>query len=286
MTHMGPNTRPPRSRYAFCRGYEIHVTEWGDPAHETVVMWHGLARTGRDFDTLARSLADTYHIIAPDTLGRGLSAWSKHPDDEYCLGFYAAIATDLLDHFDLHRVRWVGTSMGGALGIRLAGGLFRDRISHLVINDIAPQLAAPAIERILAYAGAPPQFDTVTELEQFLRTAYRPYGWLSDAEWRSMAETSARRTDGGRVTVHYDPKMVRQFVCHPTDYDQWPLYDAITARTLLLRGKESDLILPEWAQEMGRRGPQAQVVEIDGVGHAPALNVPDQISLIRRFLAS
>ena len=285
MTHISPLARTPRSRYAFCRGYEIHVTEWGDPANDTIVMWHGLARTGRDFDPLARVLADTYHIIAPDTLGRGLSAWSRNPDEEYCLGFYAAIAEDLFSHFDLHRVRWVGTSMGGALGIRLAGGAMRDRITHLVINDIAPQLARPAIERILTYAGSPPAFDTVTELEQFLRTVYRPYGWLSDSEWRSMTETSVRRTDDGRVTVHYDPKMVRQFVSHPTDYDQWTLYDAITARTLLLRGAESDLILPEWAQAMGQRGPKAEVVEYEGVGHAPALNVPEQIDVIRAFLA-
>lgn len=284
MTFTPPLHRSPRSRYAFCRGYELHVTEWGDPANEPIVMWHGLARTGRDFDPLARLLSDSYYILAPDTLGRGLSAWAKRPDEDYCLESYAALAVDLLDHFDLHRVRWVGTSMGGALGIRLAGGALRDRISHLVINDIAPQLAAPAIERILTYAGSPPVFETVTELENFLRTVYRPYGWMSDAEWRSMTETSVRRTDDGRVTVHYDPKMVRQFVCHPTDYDQWEAYDAITARTLLLRGADSDLILPEWAAEMGRRGPRATVVDIAGVGHAPALNVPEQTTLIREFL--
>lgn len=275
----------PRSAYVRCGDYEIHVTEWGDAANDTVVMWHGLARTGRDFDPLARALSHRWHIIAPDTLGRGLSQWADDPKRDYCLARYGEHALALLDHYGLDRVRWVGTSMGGALGIHLAGGALRDRITHLVVNDIAPELVPAAIERILAYAGSPPSFNTVGELEAFLRTVYAPYGWLPDSQWRQMAETSTRRRDDGRVTVHYDPMMVEQFRSHPGDYTQWDAWDAITARTLLLRGAVSDLITPEWAEEMTRRGPRAQLLTVDGVGHAPALNVPGQIEPVARFLA-
>lgn len=276
----------PRSQYVTCAGYEIHVTEWGEATNDTVILWHGLARTGRDFDTLARALAGRYHVLAPDTLGRGLSQWAKEPEKEYCFAFYATIAHDLIAHYGVDRMRWIGTSMGGALGIRLAGGDLKDRITHLVVNDIAPELEPAALERILTYAGNPPTFDTVAELEAFLRTVYKPYGWLSDAEWRQMAETSVRRRDDGRITVHYDPRMVDQFRYHPHDYDQWEVWDRIGAKTLLLRGAESDLIRREWAEAMTRRGPKARLVEFPGIGHAPALNVPEQIDLVADFLGS
>lgn len=275
----------PRSSFVACGGYEVHVTEWGDPANETVVLWHGLARTGRDFDPLARILQDRYHLIAPDTLGRGLTQWATNPRRDYCLSVYGDHALALLDHYGLDTVRWVGTSMGGALGMHLAGGRMRDRISHLVINDIAPDLVPAAIQRILTYAGNPPDFATVGELEAFLRTVYKPYGWLPDAQWQHMAETSTRRRDDGRVTVHYDPMMVEQFRSHPDDYCQWDAYDAIKARVMLYRGAESDLITPEWADEMANRGPRAQVMTFDGMGHAPALNVPEQTAPIVEFLA-
>ena len=275
----------PRSVYLTCAGREIHVTEWGAPSAPQLVMWHGLARTGRDFDPLAKALAAEYHIIAPDTLGRGLSQWAGDPVAEYSMAFYGEIAVDLVDQMGFSNLRWVGTSMGGAIGMHLAGGRLRGRISHLVVNDIAPELARPAVDRILTYAGNPPEFDTLLELERFLRASYAPYGFLPDAQWRHMAETSARRMDNGRVTVHYDPRMVGQFRNHPQDYDQWESYDRITAKTLLYRGADSDLILEDWAEAMTRRGPRATWMDFDGCGHAPALNVPAQIEPIRAFLA-
>lgn len=279
----------PRSTYVTCgpseNAYEIHVTEWGNPAHEPIIMWHGLARTGRDFDPLARALCRDYRILVPDTLGRGLSQWARNPQADYCLQVYGDHALSILDHYGLSTVRWVGTSMGGALGMHLAGGRLRDRISHLVVNDIAPELVPAAIERILTYAGAPPTFDSMRQLEDFLRTVYKPYGWLPDSQWRHMTETSARRTDDGRLTVHYDPMMVEQFRSHPQDYTQWEAYDAIQAKVLLYRGAESDLITPAWAEEMTRRGPKAELITFQGMGHAPALNVTEQVEPIRRFLA-
>jgi pimeloyl-ACP methyl ester carboxylesterase len=276
-----------KSNYLVCEGREIHYMEWGGERadDETVVAWHGLARTGRDMDHLAVHLASRYRVICPDMIGRGLSQWSPQPEREYCLDFYGRIALSLADQLELERFHWIGTSMGGALGLRLAGGALRHRIRSLVLNDMGPKIADAAVERIRSYAGKPPQFDRLTELEQYFRTVYKPYGWLSDEQWRHLAETSARRTPEGRITPHYDPNMVLQFVHHPRDYDQWEAYDAIVAPTLCLRGENSDLLLPEVAEEMRRRGPRATLVTIPNCGHAPALNVPDQLNLVERFLS-
>jgi pimeloyl-ACP methyl ester carboxylesterase len=282
-------TMQPSSHYLRCCEREIHYVEWGNKDAPPLIMWHGLARTGRDFDDLAAALADTYHIICPDTIGRGFSQWSPDPDNEYCLAFYARIARELVDQLvdqlGFGRVRWVGTSMGAAIGTVAAATTLKGRISHLVLNDNGPALAAAAIERIKTYAGNPPQFDTVTEFEGFLRTVYKPYGWQSDAQWRRMTETSARRLPNGKITPHYDPAMVRQFIVHPNDYDLWDEYDAIDMPTLVMRGEHSDLLLAETAEEMTKRGPRAQLAVIAGCGHAPALNIPEQIELVRRFLA-
>jgi len=214
-----------------------------------------------------------------------LSQWSPDPDNEYCLAFYVRIAQALVDQLGIAQMRWVGTSMGGAIGMVAGATTLKGRISHLVLNDNGPALADVAIERIRSYAGNPAQFDTVTEFETYLRTIYQPYGWLSDPQWRRMAETSVRRLPSGKITAHYDPAMVRQFVLRPNDYDRWPEYDALTMPTLVLRGENSDLLLAETAQEMTRRGPRARLEVIAGCGHAPALNVVGQIELVRGFLS-
>jgi pimeloyl-ACP methyl ester carboxylesterase len=275
----------PTSHYLRCCEREIHFVEWGRKDAPPLVLWHGLARTGRDFDELAQALANDYRIICPDTIGRGLSQWSPDPDQEYCLAFYARLAHALVDQLGFDQMRWVGTSMGGAIGTVAGATTLKGRISHLVLNDNGPSLAATAIERIKSYAGSPPQFDTVTELEAFFRTVYKPYGWQSDAQWRRMTETSTRRMPDGKVTPHYDPAMVRQFIVYPDDYDLWDEYDALDMPMLVLRGAESDLLLRETAEEMTQRGPRAQLAVIPGCGHAPALNVPEQIELVRKFLA-
>ncbi len=273
------------SNYLVCQGREIHYTEWGAHNAETVIAWHGLARTGRDMDDIAAHLSSRYRVICPDTVGRGLSEWSDAPEEEYCLAFYAQTAQSLVDRLGLGSFHWLGTSMGGALGIRLAAGAFRGRMRRLVLNDIGPRLAEPAVERIKSYAGKPPQFRRASALEAYFRTIYKPFGHLSDAQWRRLAETSVRRLADGSFTPHYDPRMVLQFTHHPADYDQWDAYDSIAIPTLCLRGADSDLLLQETADEMRKRGPRAVVVTIPGCGHAPALNVPAQFSLVERFLA-
>ena len=182
--------------------------------------------------------------------------------------------------------------MGGAIGTVCASGLFeprlKGRIASLLLNDNAPRLADAALERIKAYAGQPPAFGTVQELEAFFRQVYAPYGWLSDAQWRLLTETSTRRLPDGRVTPHYDPAMVQQFVHHPDDYRIWDHYDRLQLPVLCLRGAESDLVLPETVRAMQTRGPGAaerlRLVEVPGCGHAPALNVPAQLDLVSDFI--
>ena len=280
------------SNYVTCAGREIHYTEWGS-GDRAVIAWHGLARTGRDMDELAEWLASRgFRVICPDTLGRGFSQWSPDPGNEYTLEFYARIAAGLLDGLGLDRVHWVGTSMGGAIGLVCAAGLFqprlKGRILSLLLNDNAPRLAEPALARIRAYAGNPPAFGSMAEIEAFFRQVYKPFGWLSDAQWRRLAETSTRRLPDGRVTPHYDPAMVRQFTDHPDDYDTWRHYDEVRTPILVLRGAESDLVLKDATDEMMVRGPGplglTRIVEVPGCGHAPALNVPDQLDLVTAFI--
>ncbi|MGH6627649.1 MAG: alpha/beta fold hydrolase [Burkholderiaceae bacterium] len=281
------------SHYLTCAGREIHYTQWGAQHDRIVIAWHGLARTGRDMDELAEHLSERYRVICPDTIGRGLSQWSPEPLNEYRLAFYARIAAELFEQLQIEQAHWVGTSMGGAIGTVCASGLFqpqlKSRIKSLLLNDNAPQLAAPAIERIKSYAGQPPAFDTVMELEEFFRQVYKPYGWLSDAQWRRLTETSTRRLPDGRVTSHYDPAIVGQFIHYPDDYLIWDHYDALTIPVLCLRGAQSDLVLRETTAEMLQRGPGTRglvrVVEVPDCGHAPALNVPEQLALVASFIA-
>ncbi|MDN2567071.1 alpha/beta hydrolase [Aquibium sp. A9E412] len=275
----------PRSTYVPAAGFELHVTEWGERGRPALVMWHGLARTGRDFDEAAAALSDSYLVLCPDTLGRGLSSWARDPVADYAYRRFGDTALAMLDHYGVDRLRWVGTSMGGLIGVTLAAGRLKDRITHLVINDIGPDLPAAGAGRIAEYVGSPPVYDTVAELEAWLRRNYAPFGANSDAFWRRMADTSARRTDDGRVTVHYDPAIATQFTHHKADLDQWEAYDAITAPTLVLRGAESDVLPAAVAEAMTRRGPRARLETLQGCGHAPTLTTAREIALLRDFLA-
>ncbi|MBU6257028.1 MAG: alpha/beta hydrolase [Burkholderiales bacterium] len=276
----------PQSHYLECAGREIHFMEWGDAKADAVIAWHGLARTGRDMDAIASVLAQRWRVICPDTPGRGLSQWSPDPAREYCLAAYEQQALALVDQLGIERMHWLGTSMGGALGLRAAANSLRGRMRSLVLNDIGPQITESSVARIRSYAGNPPAFATVGELERYFRTIYEPYGWLSDEQWRLLAESSVRRLPDGRVTPHYDPAMVLQFVHHPDDYAQWEAWDRLELPVLCLRGERSDLLAAETAEAMRHRGPRAQLETIAGCGHAPALNTPEQIALVERFFNS
>jgi pimeloyl-ACP methyl ester carboxylesterase len=282
----------PSSHYLQCHDFNIHYTAWGDASLPVVIAWHGFARTGRDFDSLAEELAPHYRVICPDTIGRGLSQWSHAPKDDYSFATYARITLDLMNALNIQHAHWIGTSMGGALGLVCAAALelpsFKGRIRSLVLNDIAPEISAVAVERIKTYASQPPAFDTLPELEAFFRSAYAPFGHQTDAQWTHLTETSTRRLPDGRVTPHYDPNITLQFFREVPEYPMWRQYDTLDIPVMVLRGANSDLISPETIQSMRTRGPGAKGLlcteEIAGCGHAPALNVPAQWQLVMKFL--
>lgn len=274
-----------RSAFIDVAGTEMHVSEWGDPANPPLVMWHGLARTGRDFDEAAAALSDTYFVLCPDTIGRGLSGWAADRERGYGFAAYGDAALAMLDHYGAAEIRWVGTSMGGLIGVTLAAGRLMGRIVRLVVNDIGPEVAPDGLGRIVDYVGHPPVFETIREIEAWLRTVYAPFGPNSEGFWRRLTLSSARRTDAGKITVHYDPRIVTQFTSHPADLDLWPVWDRVEAPTLLLRGEHSDVLSEATAEAMTRRGPRPRLEVVAGVGHAPTLATSGEIRLLRRFLA-
>jgi pimeloyl-ACP methyl ester carboxylesterase len=168
----------------------------------------------------------------------------------------------------------------------LASGPLQGRISHLLLNDIGPEVPAAALQRILTYVGSPPVFDSLMAYEQWLRKTYISFGPLTDETWRHLAVTSHRRTDGGKVAVHYDPQIVQTVSSNVGRVDMWAAYDAITCPTLLLRGATSDVLALETAEAMTRRGPKAILKQIQECGHAPLLDVPHQMQLVTDFLGT
>jgi pimeloyl-ACP methyl ester carboxylesterase len=274
----------PRSTFLDAAGFEMHVTEWGDPAKPALVMWHGLARTGRDFDEAARALSSDFFVLCPDTLGRGLSAWARRGAADYTFATYGEMTSAMLAHYAIDRLAWIGTSMGGLLGITLAAGPFRERITHLVINDVGPDIPVDSARRIADYVGNPPLFDTMADYEAWLRRTYAPFGANSDAFWRRMVMTSMRRTDTGKVTVHYDPEIVSLMGENKADLDVWDAYDSVIARTLLIRGEQSDVLPPTIASAMRMRGPCPRLITVPNCGHAPTLAEEPQIDVLRAFL--
>jgi pimeloyl-ACP methyl ester carboxylesterase len=260
-------------------------TEWGDPANPKVLVCaHGLARCGRDFDTLARAMARAYRVVCPDVPGRGLSGWLKNPM-EYQVQTYVADMVTLLARLDADSVHWVGTSMGGLIGMTLAG-LPETPLQKLVLNDVGPVITAVSLARIGEYLGFAPQFPDFAAAVQYIRVVSATFGAHSDAEWATLTEHVTRRQADGSYRMHYDPAIAVPFnaVKIDKDIELWPLYDAIRCPTLVIRGALSDLLKRDTVQEMAGRGPRATTVEIPDVGHAPTLMHADQIAILRDFL--
>ena len=261
----------------------LRWTEWGPADGSPVVCVHGLTRHGRDFDELARALAsDGRRVLCLDIFGRGVSDWLPR-GELYTVPHYALALVPMLEALG-RPYDWVGTSMGGLIGMPLAASP-TSLLRRLVLNDVGPVLPVAALARIGTYLAQRRDFASLDEVEQYLRTVHAPFGRLSDAGWRHLAETSARQTVGGRMELHYDPAIVEPFAALPaTDTDTWPLWDLIKQPILVLRGESSDLLAPEVAARMGqRRG--VQVVTFADCGHAPALQAREQVDAIRSFLA-
>ncbi|MTI17510.1 alpha/beta hydrolase [Rhodobacteraceae bacterium RKSG542] len=274
----------PRFSFVPVMDHMLHVTEWGDPKNPAIVMWHGLARTGRDFDELAAALSDKYFVLCPDTIGRGLSSWATNPEAEYSIEYFTGLASDMLEHYGIEQCAWIGTSMGGLIGMRMASGPLRDRISQLVINDIGPEIPQEAIDRILTYAGKLPHFEDIQEAETWLRQVYTPFGPADDQFWKRMAHSSVRRMESGKLTIHYDPRIIVMFSASREEMTTWDRYEKIRVPTTVIWGRTSDILTEEITGKMAALGPKAKVLAIEDCGHAPTLSRPDDIALLRGIL--
>ena len=257
--------------------------EWGDPGNPRVVVCvHGLTRTSRDFDVLGEAMARTHRVLAVDMPGRGRSEWLPVKTD-YVIPTYLTTLTALIAASGAASVDWVGTSMGGLLGMMLAAQPGTP-ISRLVVNDVGPAIEPGALARISEYVGADPTFASEAEFLAYLR-AISPFGPHDDAQWAHLAETTISRRPDGRFGFIYDPGIAVPFRETTAPPDLWPLWDAISCPTLVLRGAESDLLSATTAHAMTRRGPRPRLVEFAGVGHAPMLLVRDQVATVVDFLA-
>lgn len=266
--------------------HDMAYVEWGDANNPRVLVCvHGLTRCARDFDFLAQAMADRYRVVCPDVVGRGRSGWLRDKT-YYAVPQYCADMVTLLARLDAETVHWVGTSMGGLIGMALAAQE-KTPISRLVLNDVGPVLTAASVARIGEYVGRAPRFASIEEAETFVRFVSMPFGALSDAEWRHLTVHALRPLPGGGFEMAYDPGIAepfRQAMGDGKDVEVWPIYEAVKCPTLLLRGAQSDLLSRETAQQMTERGPRAKTVEIPGVGHAPMLMAADQIAVVRDFL--
>ena len=265
--------------------HRLAYTEWGDPGERKVLVCvHGLTRCGRDFDALARTMASDYRVVCPDVPGRGLSGWLKNPM-EYRVETYIADMVTLLARLDADSVHWLGTSMGGLIGMTLAS-LAETPLQKLVLNDVGPIVSAVSLARIGEYLGKAPQFPDFATAVQYVRAVSATFGAHSDAQWSTLTEHVVRRQPEGSYRMHYDPAIAVPFsaAAPEKDIELWPCYDAIRCPTLVIRGALSDLLKRETMEEMASRGPRAKTVEIAHVGHAPTLMHADQIAVVRDFL--
>jgi pimeloyl-ACP methyl ester carboxylesterase len=279
----------PLSRTISCLGphgfHRMAYVEWpGPPGAPTVLCIHGLTRNGRDFDALAEALSRRWRVVCPDVAGRGRSEWLTHAAD-YGYPLYLADMAALIARLAVDAIDWVGTSMGGLIGMMMAAQPGTP-IRRLVINDIGPLIAKEGLQRIASYVGEDPSFPDLAALEAYLRRVSVSFGQLTDAQWRHLAEHGARIKPDGSLGRAYDPHIAEPFKAVTGDIDLWPMWDALSCPTLVLRGAQSDLLRGEDAEAMTRRGPRARLVEIPAVGHAPALMAADQIKVIEEFLAT
>jgi pimeloyl-ACP methyl ester carboxylesterase len=270
--------------------HEVFYTDWGDPAAQRVIVCvHGLTRNGRDFDALAASLAARLpvRVICPDVVGRGRSQWLNDPL-HYGYPQYIADMTALLAQLGIARVDWIGTSMGGLIGMFLAASpamASTSPIRSLVMNDVGPVLSRAALERIADYVGTDARFGDLAELEAHLRRIHAPFGPLTDRQWQHLVRHGHRFNADGSYGLAYDPRIGGNVKLAVQDWDFWSVWDTVASPTLVLRGAQSDLLSAEVADAMSKRGPKADLATFDGIGHAPALMSNDQIETVTQWLA-
>ncbi len=283
-------------------GAEFHrlaYWEWnatGDPSTPHVIVCvHGLSRQGRDFDTLARTLSRHARVLCPDMPGRGESDWLRDPH-QYAVPVYAADMLAVIRQADadapITTLDWVGTSMGGLIGLAVSGQPalpLPSPVRRLVLNDVGPVIEWEALQRIGSYLGKSPGFSSIEDACRALWEISRGFGHHSESEWKALTLPMVRQAGDG-YRLHYDPLIAVPFQALSRDAATaseamlWSLYDHLTARTLVLRGAQSDLLSAETAKAMTQRGPSADLIEFAQVGHAPTLVAQAQVHAVERFL--
>jgi len=301
----------PRLEYVMCASpsgvHRMAYWEWGDAGNDKVLVCvHGLTRCGRDFDELAGKLAPHYRVVCPDVVGRGRSDWLVDPA-AYTVPQYIADMLTLIARLDVEQVDWLGTSMGGLIGLGLAGALAMSalqrpqrgefglpaartvRLGKVVLNDIGPRLDAQGIARIAGYVGSDVSFDTFDEAVAYVQSVSAGFGPHSQALWKRLTRDMFNQQDG-RWVRHYDLRLAAPMALQDeaalkaAELMLWSAYESLASPVLLLRGEESDVLSRDTATEMLARNSQAQRVEFHGVGHAPTLLTEEQIAPIERFL--
>lgn len=277
----------PMLRHVTCASvkglHRIGYAEWGRRDAPVLMCVHGLTRNGRDFDALAEHLADRWRVVCPDMLGRGTS--DRAPDPAlYAVPQYVADCVTLVARLDVEQVTWLGTSMGGMIGMALAA-LPGNPVRRLILNDIGPVVGGTGVGRIGDNVGDDPQFDSFEAGERELRSRMSEFGPHTDAQFRYLSRHYVVPR-GQRWAFHYDPAIGQTFkVAAGTPMPPlWGLWDAIRCPVGVIRGGDSDILSAATAEEMTRRGPRAKVVEIPGVGHAPSLIADDQLAAVERLL--
>ena len=283
-----------REDYVLCLGtkgfHRVHYADWGEPEAERIAICvHGLTRNCRDFDVLAQALLPDFRVVCPDIVGRGKSDWLLAKEDygypQYCADMTALIARATAGGKP-KRIYWVGTSMGGIIGMLLASRP-NTPLARLVVNDVGTMIPGAALERIATYVGKDPRFRNFEELEAYVRAVSSPFGPLTDEQWRHLTLHGAMQHEDGSWGLCYDPDIAIPFrEKRLPDVDLSGYWDAIACPTLLLRGAQSDVLPKEHAAAMTRRGPRPRLVEFEGIGHAPMLMAEDQVRVVREFLLS
>lgn len=273
--------------------------QWGKPTATHVVLCvHGLSRQGRDFDVLAQALCarapDTLRVVCPDLVGRGQSDWLQDPMG-YQVPTYAADMLLLINQLQPTTLDWVGTSLGGLIGIVVCGQPALSLpvpVRRLVLNDVGPTIQSGAIQRIGTNLGQPACFASLEQAADVLWGLSSTFGPHTREQWLALTRHMLKPASdaAGGLVLHYDPAIAVPFratMQASSAQDEallWQLYDNIQARTLLTRGAQSDLLSTDTARAMTQRGPRARLVEFEGVGHAPTFVAPDQVQVVSDFL--
>ena len=262
---------------------QVHYLDWGDADRPVVFCAHGLTRTGRDFDFLADELSEEYRVIAIDYPGRGLSEWLADKND-YTIPTYVEVSLALFDELNLNKVDWLGTSMGGLIGM-IAATVYPQRLNSLIINDVGPEIPEAAAKRISDYLSMSFKFKSLADFEQHLRLIYAPFGNLNDQQWQHLTRFSHRQDEKGDIVANYDPDIVIPFKQNSSvDTDLWALWANISHRIYLLHGENSDILSPSIIEKMKQLQPDLISTTIKHTGHAPALMDEAQIELIKNWL--